>query len=250
MTITIILIYVIARQVWGWSRIVAGVVTPVFLAIDLAFLGANSLKILGGGWVPLVIAGVLFTLASTWKTGRRILMTKLQQQAYPLRTFLDNLENNPPIRVPGTAVFMAAGYWGTPPALLHNLQHNKVLHERVVVLTVSTAEVPRVPGDERVQEIERLGHGFYRVILRFGFMDDPNVPAALRALPVDAGLHIDLEDTAFFLGRETLLATPRPGMALWREKLFGAMSRNASRATAFFRLPPDRVVEIGMHVEI
>ena len=154
-----------------------------------------------------------------------------------------------PYLVPIALVFMTGSHWGTPPPLLHNLQHNKVVHEQVVVLTILTAEVPHVPEAERAQ-VERLAGGFYRIVLHYGFMDDPNVPTALQALPPEHGLRIEMRETAFFLGRETLLATNRPGMALWREKLFAAMSRNASRATAFFRLPADRVVEIGMHVEI
>ena len=249
MTVTTVLAYVISRQVWGWSRPVAAVILSAFLAVDLAFLGANLLKVRDGGWVPLLIAAVIFTLLSTWKSGRRVLSARLVERAHPLPRFLERLRQDPPIRVPGTAVFMTGNSRGVPPPLLHNLEHNKVLHQQVVFLTVSTAEVPHVPESERAR-VERLADHLHRVTLTFGFMDDPDVPRALQGLPEEHGLRIDTSHTTFFLGLETLLATERPGMSRWREKLFAVMSRNARRATAFFRIPPDRVVEIGMHIEL
>jgi KUP system potassium uptake protein len=249
MTITTILAYVIARQVWRWSRLVTWAFIPVVLAIDLAFLAGNALKIVDGGWVPLVVAVAIFTLLTTWKTGRRLLDERLQERLLPLDRLFERLGRNPPLRVPGTAVFMTSATQGVPPPLLHNLQHNKVLHRQVVLLTVQTADVPHVASGE-CATIERLADDFFRVTLRYGYMDQPDVPAALAALPDASALRIDPGDVTYFLGRETLLATERPGMAIWREKLFGRMARNAERATAFFRIPPAQVIEIGMQVEL
>lgn len=249
MTITTILAYVIARQVWGWSRWVTWAFTPIFLAIDLAFLGGNALKILDGGWVPLGIALIIFTLLTTWKTGREILYQRLQEHARPLGRLLKRLADEPPLRVPGTAVFMSGTPEGVPPSLRHNLRHNKVLHEQVVLLTIVTTEVPHVPAGECVK-VERLADGFYRVRLEYGFMDHPDVPAALATLKPEHGLRIDPKETTFFLGRENVVATERPGMAIWREKLFGLMARNAQRPTAFFRIPAEQVIEIGMQIEM
>jgi len=249
MTVTTVLAYVVARQVWGWSRPVAGIILSVFLAVDLAFLGANLLKVRDGGWVPLVMAAAIYTLMSTWKQGRRLLAARLMERAHPLDRFLERLAKDQPLRVAGTAIFMTGNSKGVPHPLLHNLEHNKVLHDQVVLLTVTTAETPHVPRAER-GKVERLRDNIYRVTLAFGFMDDPDVPKALQRLPKDQPLRIDLAQTTFFLGLETLFSTARPGMARWREKLFAYMSRNARRATAFFRIPPDRVVEIGMHVEL
>jgi KUP system potassium uptake protein len=248
MAITTILAYVVSRQVWGWNRFASVVVTAVFLTVDLAFFGANALKILHGGWVPLVIAAGVFTLLSTWKTGRATLGARLRDRAYPFAQFLKDLNRSRPYRVPGTAIFMTGSGAGVPPTLLHNLQHNKVLHARVVLLTVTTEDVPHVAPDKHI-DVEPLSEGFFRLILRYGFMEEPSVPEAIsdaRAL----GLPIDKDDITYFLGRETLLAANRPGMAPWRERLFSLMSRNAMRATAFFKIPPERVVELGMQVEL
>lgn len=249
MTITTILAYVIARRVWGWSRQVTLAITAVFLVVDLSFLGGNSLKILHGGWVPLVIALFVFALLSTWKTGRGVLFSRLAEHMYPVERLLEQVRREMPLRAPGTAVFMTGAGQGVPVSLVHNLRHNKVVHAQVVLLTVATAEVPHVPEAERPR-IEHLGEHIYRITLTYGFMDQPDVPAALLALPQEDGLHIDLSDTTFFLGRESILSTNRPGMARWRERLFEFMSRNAQRATAFFRIPPDRVIEIGVLVEM
>jgi KUP system potassium uptake protein len=249
MTITTILAYVVARQVWGWSRLRAGAIALVFITVDLAFFGANTLKLLSGGWVPLVIAVVIFTLMTTWRKGRKILYQRQTERSYPFARFLADIKHRPPIRVPGTAVFMTGSGTGTPPTLMHNLEHNKVVHTQVVLLTVVTAEVPHVPPPERLT-IEPLGECFFRVTLRYGFLDDPDVPSALEDLPPDSSLKIKLSETTFFLGVETLLPTKDPSMAVWREKIFAFMSRNAYRATAFFRIPPDRVVELGMQIEL
>jgi KUP system potassium uptake protein len=221
----------------------------VFLVVDLAFLGANLLKVMDGGWVPLAIAASIYALMSTWKQGRRVLAARLKERAYPLDHFLRRMTEEKPVRVPGTAVFMTGNPGTVPHPLLHNLEHNKVLHEQVVLLTVTTSEAPHVPRPERAK-VQRVADNMYRVTLTFGFMDDPDVPKALHRLPRDSALRIDLSETTFFLGLETLLSTARPGMSRWREKLFAYMSRNARRATAFFRIPPDRVVEIGIHLEL
>jgi KUP system potassium uptake protein len=248
MIITAILLHVVATSRWKWPLPVALLVTGTFLLIDVAFLGANLLKFLQGGWLPLVIAIAIYTLMTTWKTGRRILAERLTARAVPLEDFMAAVEANPPVRVPGTSVFMTAQPRGTPPALAHNLRHNKVLHEYVVVLTVTTRTVPHVPEEDQVT-VQPLGRNIFNVAVRYGFMQDPHVPDAL-ALARKRGLVMDEDDVTFFLGRETILVTRRPGMAVWREKLFVLMARNAVRATAFFRLPPERVVELGVQVEM
>jgi KUP system potassium uptake protein len=185
---------------------------------------------------------------TTWKTGRRLVAERLTARAIPLDDFIATVAAMRPVRVPGTAVFMTAQPTGTPPALAHNLRHNKVLHEHVVVLTVSTAQQPHVAPDQRVS-VEPLGHDLFNVRVQYGFMEDPDVPEALRQAR-EQGVPIDAEDLTFFLGRETIIVTRRKGMAIWREKLFVVMARNAVRATAFFRLPPERVVELGVQVEM
>ena len=248
MMITAVLLYVIATERWKWPTPLALLVIGVFLAIDLAFFGANMLKILQGGWVPLLIAAFLFTLMTTWKTGRRIVAERMTARAIPLEQFMTAIASTPPLRVPGTAVFMTAQPRGTPPALTHNLRYNKVLHQHIVVLTVTTASTPHVSDEEQVT-VEAFGHGVYNVRVQYGFMQDPNVPDALRRAEAQ-GLEIDTEDVTFFLGRETLIVTKRQGMATWRERLFVLLARNAVRATAFFRLPAERVVELGVQVEL
>lgn len=248
MTITTILFYFVARERWAWSRPVALAVAGVFLIIDVAFLGANLLKIPHGGWFPLVVGAVVFTLLATWKRGRQILSKRLRENAPDRASFLEGLMAHPPHRVPGTAVFMYGSAQQAPPALLHNLKHNRVLHERVVFLIVRTDEVPFVAEHERVA-VSALNHGMWQVDLRYGFMEDVDIPAALATIRQE-GLAFKPMETTYFLGRETVIASGHPGMALWRERLFALMSRNAQTATAFFRLPPNRVVELGAQVEI
>jgi KUP system potassium uptake protein len=248
MVITAMLLQVVATERWGWPPIVASVVTGLFLVIDLAFFGANALKITHGGWLPLVIGWILFTLMTTWKTGRRIVAARLTARAIPIEDFLASVAEAQPARVPGTAVFMTAQPKGTPPALAHNLRYNKVLHEHVVTLLITTQPVPHVPPDEQVS-VRPLGQGVFDVRVHYGFMEDPNVPEAL----INAckhGLTLDENDVTYFLGRETLIVTKAPGMAMWRERLFVLMARNAVRAPTFFRLPAERVVELGVQVEI
>ena len=248
MVITAVLLLVVAIERWHWHPAAAYAVTGIFLAIDLAFFGANALKIAHGGWLPLVIGWLLFTLMTTWKTGRQLVAARLTARAVPIEQFLLDVEGARPARVPGTAVFMTAQPRGTPPALAHNLRYNKVLHEHVVTLMVTTQPVPHVAPDERVT-VRALGQGVFDVLARYGFMEDPNVPEALAAAKAH-GLELDEEDVTYFLGRETLIVTRAPGMAMWRERLFILMARNAVRATTFFRLPPERVVELGVQVEI
>ena len=248
MVITAILLQSVATERWGWPPALAYAVTGVFLIIDLAFFGANALKIAHGGWLPLVIGGSLFTVMTTWKTGRRIVAERLTARAVPIEEFLTTVAEVPPARVPGTAVFMTAQPKGTPPALAHNLRYNKVLHKHVVTLMVTTQPVPHVPPNKQTT-VRPLGQGVFEVIVRYGFMEDPNVPEALvRAC--EQGLILDAEDITYFLGRETLIVSKNPGMAMWRERLFAIMTRNAVRATTFFRLPPERVVELGVQVEL
>jgi KUP system potassium uptake protein len=191
---------------------------------------------------------MLFTMMTTWKTGRRLVAERLTARAIPLDDFIATVEEIKPARVPGTAVFMTAQPTGTPPALAHNVRYNKVLHEHVVILTVSTAQRPHVAADDRVS-VEHLGHDLYNVRVQYGFMEDPDVPEALLQASAQ-GLVLDLDDLVYFLGRETIIVTRRRGMAIWREHLFVLMARNAVRATAFFRLPPERVVELGVQVEM
>jgi KUP system potassium uptake protein len=248
MLITTMLAYLVARGAWGVRRVVAGSIALFFFLIEFSFFGANLLKVAHGGWFPLVVGAVVYTLLSTWKRGRALLASRMRERLYPFDQFLRDIEAYPPQRVTGTAVFMTSNLTGTPPTLLHNLQHNKVLHERVILLTVVTSDIPYVAANKRT-EIETLGHGFYRLTVRYGFMEEPDVPDAL-ARASSQGFKIDLDETTFFLGLETLLATRRPGLPLWRERLFVLIARNAVRANAFFKIPPDRVVELGMQVEL
>ncbi len=249
MVITTILFYVVARQRWGWSLLVAGALAAFFLVIDLSFFGANIIKVAHGGWFPLLLAAAVFVVMTTWKKGRRILNERIQTEAEPLDEFLQHVMRNPPHRVSGTAVFMNGNATRTPAALLHNLEHNKVLHERVVFLTVKTKLIPYVPATERV-EVETIGNGFYRLRVFYGFMEDPDIPKVLDSLNIP-GLSWEPQQTTYFLGRETIMASRRrPDMALWREKIFALISKNATSATAYFCLPPDRVVELGSQIEI
>ena len=248
MLITTLLLYVVMRERWRWSLPLAAAVVGCFLIIDLAFWGANLLKIPHGGWFPLVVGAVIFALMSTWKRGRQILSERLSEGALPLDLFVRGLGTKSPPRVPGIAVFMFRNPEATPPALLHNLKHNKVLHERVVFLAVLTAEVPHIPTESRTT-VEDLGHGCYRVLLNYGFMQEPNVPEALAALK-DKGMEFPRLETTYFLGRETLIPSTKPGMAIWREHLFATMNRNGRTATSFFSLPPNRVVELGAQIEL
>ena len=248
MLITTLMFYVMSREVWRWSFARAAIVSGLFLCVDVPFFGANMLKIRSGGWVPLAIAAAIFLLMTTWKRGREILAKRMLEKTVPLKMLLADLAAEPPIRVPGTAVFMYGTADHTPPALVHNLAHNKVLHEKVVFLTVVTQDVPHVSPPERVT-IRHIGKGFHTVVARYGFMDDPDIEDVLGSCRAQS-LDIRMEGATFFLGRETLVASERPGMAQWREQLFAFMSRNALRATAFFKIPANQVFEVGAQVEL
>src|SRR6266853_1177969 len=248
MLITTLMFYVMSREVWRWSFARAAIVSGLFLWVDLLFFGANMLKIRYGGWVPLLIAAMIFLLMTTWKRGREILAKRMLEKTVPLKMLLADLAAEPPTRVPGTAVFMYGTADHTPPALVHNLAHNKVLHEKVVFLTVVTEDVPHVEPTERVT-VKRMGKGFHSVVARYGFLDDLDIEAVLGCCRAES-LDIRTEGTTFFLGRETLVPSDRPGMPQWREELFAFMSRNALRATAFFKIPANQVFEVGTQVEL
>jgi KUP system potassium uptake protein len=249
MIITVLLLYIMMVERWKWPLPAAVMVMGVFLTIDLAFFGANALKIMQGGWLPLVVAIAIFTVMTTWRTGRTIVAERLSQRSVTLEDFYTIIEYMKPVRVPGTAVYMTAQGAGTPAALVHNLQYNKVLHERIVILNIITVQRPHCSEEERVV-VDVLRHGMYNVKLFYGFMEDPHVPRALLRAAKERGMKFDYQDVVYFLGRQTILVTDRQGMAIWREKLFVLMSRNAVRATAYFRLPPERVVELGVQVEM
>ena len=248
MVITTLLAFVVVRGLWGWSRLVAIAVIGVFLVIDLALFSANLLKIVEGGWFPLAMGLAVFTLMATWRKGRRILLAKLRGDSVSLQSFFDRISEQNPPRVKGTAVFMTGLRQDVPYALLHNLKHNKVLHERVVLLTVLTEEIPYVAPAERIA-IRPLERGFLRIVVRYGFMEDPDVPQVLGQCDA-LGYEFNMLETSFFLGRERLVPTVRPELARWREWMFIHMSRNATSATDFFHIPPNRVVELGTQVEL
>jgi KUP system potassium uptake protein len=247
MLIDTCLLAVVLFVLWQWNRIAAGALVAIFFLVDLAYFAANLTKVPDGGWFPLLIGFIAFTLLTTWAKGRQLMLNRLQESAIPVAVFVKSAINSAS-RVPGTAVFMTSASDGVPHALLHNLKHNKVLHERVLLLTVRIEDVPYV-GDGRRTSLEDLGQGFYRMIIRYGFMEDPDVPAAL-ANATDCGPVFKMMDTSFFLARQTLIASSKPGMAIWREKLFAWMLRNAESAMEFFKLPTNRVVELGSQVEI
>src|SRR6476661_1406348 len=237
MVITTVLFYVVSRRVWHWNALSAGALAAFFLVIDLAFFGANVIKVAKGGWLPLLLAGLVFSVMTTWKNGRKILNERLRTLSRPLDDFLAGIEARRPLRVPGTAVFMNGVATRTPPALVRNLEHNKVLHERIVFVTVKTRQVPFVPTEQRL-EVEALGGGCYRLRIYFGFMEEPNIPKVLASIS-DPEIAIDPQATTFFLGRQTIIATRRrAGMARWRERLFSRISLNATTATAYFCIPP------------
>ncbi len=248
MLIDSILIYFVMRRLWRWSKPIALAITVPLFFIDLAFLSSNSLKIPEGGWFPLLIGGIVFTLLTTWKRGRVVLMDRLAEDSMPLEPFIESIRDNPPVRVPGTGIFLTSTPNRVPHALLHNLKHNKVLHERVVFLTVVTRDIPRVPVTERLQ-IDELGCSFWRIEASYGFVENPDVPALLELCEV-RGLAFDMMDTSFFVSRETLIPTVAPGMAMWRERLFVSLSKNAVKASDFFHVPTNRVVELGTQVEL
>ena len=248
MVTTSLLAFVVIRDRWGWSLPLSVAVIAGFLLIDLAFLGANLLKVLSGGWVPLVLAVALCVTMTTWRQGREAVANMLREGSLPTEIFLERLDEKQPIRVPGTAIYLTGDREMLPNALLHNLKHNKVLHERVVFLTVKTLGVPRVPRRERVR-VEQLRPDFLRMTVYYGFMQTPHVPRAL-ATAKRLGLEFDKMDTSFFVGRETLMPSVNPALSGWRENLFIILSKNAASVTEFFRIPTYRVVELGTQIPI
>lgn len=247
MLIDTCLVVVLVTAVWRWKKWVVIPVAVAFFVIDWAYFAANLTKVPDGGWFPLAIGAVAFTLLTTWARGRKLMRERMAEVELPLDIFAKSAHSSTQ-RVPGTAIFMSAATSGVPSALLHNIKHNKVLHERVVVLTVNIAGVPYVDPEERI-EITDLGQGFYRLVLNYGFMEETDIPGALKQSAMCGG-KFDMMQTSFFLSRQTLLSAKNPGMAVWREKLFSWMLRNAATPMDFFRLPTNRVVELGSQVEI
>jgi KUP system potassium uptake protein len=248
MVMTTLLLYVIARHAWHWPVLVAGTVTGTFLLIDLGFFSANVLKIWQGGWLPLVLGLALFTLMTTWSGGRALVTNYLHLTMPPLAQFLTDLLARHPVRVPGHAVFLTQSHEITPPAFLQNVRHNTVLHELVVFLTIVTARVPLVPRAQQL-DIGQFAPGIYRVTMRHGFMEMPEIPVLLLQCH-EQGVPVNLQDATFFLSRINSLATPKPGMALWREHLFVFLSRNSRRTSSFLGIPSEQAVEIGVVVDI
>jgi KUP system potassium uptake protein len=253
MMITTLLFHRVARERWGWPRWRAWPLTFVFLLVDAAFFGANVVKIEEGGWFPLAAGLGVFALMSTWKRGRSALSAQLSDAGLPLSLFVPELERHPPLRVPGTAVFMTSTPGQAPPVLLHHLKHNKALHERVILVSVVIEEIPRMRRRERAT-VTRLGCGFHQVVARYGFMETPDIPAMLSKLSADElpGPRIDRSsmETTYYLGRETLLPGGPSRLAYWRKRLFIVLARNAQTASAFFGLPPNRVVELGAQIQL
>jgi KUP system potassium uptake protein len=247
MFIDTLLIAAVLISLWRWPLWKALPLVLTFIVVDLAYLGANLIKVPDGGWVPLVIGFLIFALLTTWSRGRALMRQTMTEGSLPIEIFAKSAHSSA-TRVPGTAIFMASSVSGVPSALLHNIKHNKVLHERVVILTVAIQDVPTVDPADRY-ELTSLGAGFYRVVLRYGFLDETDIPAALAEVG-GCGERFEMMNTSFFLSRQTLLTAKNPGMAIWREKLFAWMLRNAATPMEFFRLPTNRVVELGSQVEI
>ncbi len=248
MVVTTILMFICSRRIWGWTLLIAGLVVLSLLLVDFAFLGSNLLKFNEGAWFPLLITLLLYFVFITWKRGRTILGDRIRREQLPMNLLLSDLDKNPPLRVPGTAVFMSSNPLGVPRTLLHNFKHNRVLHERVILLTIVAEEVPRVSTQKRI-EINELGHNFFRILAHYGFMETPNVPNILD-LARNHGLEYVPNDTTFFLGRETLVLGRSRHMYKFQKHLFIFMSRIAQDATQHFGIPTNRAIEIGIQVEI
>jgi len=248
MLATTILTFFVIRYRWKLNLLICWGATGFFLLIDVLFFSANALKLFNGGWFPLLLGCALFTVMLTWRSGRELVFQNLQKHAIPLEDFLSSLFMAPPARVPGTAIFLRGESDGVPHAMLHNLSHNKVLHERVVFFTVHIVEEPFVPPSEQVSIID-LGHQCYQLNVHYGFKDEPDIPAVL-SLCSSCGLDFEMMETSFFIARQTVISTPGAGMAPWREHLFVAMSRNARGAADYYQIPTNRVIELGTQVEI
>jgi KUP system potassium uptake protein len=250
MLIDTLLLALVARTMWPKARHWVLPLCVLFAIVEFAFLIANGVKFLDGAWFPVVLGIIVFTVLRTWRRGRELLHAEIRKEGIQLDTFLPGLMLAPPTRVPGTAIFMTAQTGVVPHALLHNLKHNKVLHERNVFLTVETMNVPHAPKEKRLKIESIGGEDFYRVVIKFGFMETPDVPLALMRSCDKGGIHFDPMDTTYFASRETVIASRHRGMPFWRDKLFAVMHRNAAPATGFFRIPSNRLVELGAQVEI
>jgi KUP system potassium uptake protein len=248
MTITTVMTFYVIRYGWKYPLLPCVLATGFFFIIDVTFFASNMLKLFAGGWFPIVIGIGMFTLMITWKQGRKLMARRLRDEALDLKSFLEAVFVSPPTRVPGTAVFLSAEAGLTPNALMHNLKHNKVLHEYNLFVSVRHHEVPWIGFDKRI-EMDTLGHDCWQVVLHFGFKNDPDVPEALKLLK-DRGVPMDDMDTSYFLSRDIVIPTMGEGMAMWREKLFASMHKNASGAADFLNLPANRIVELGSKVEI
>lgn len=252
MVITTMLGYVAMRNLWHWNRIAAISVAVLFLLIDLCFFAANLLKILEGGWYPLLAGAFIYLLMSTWMTGQEVVAAQIRDLVQPIKSYLENLDLRTVKKVPGTAIYLARSPLSTPPALLHNIEHNKVLHRRIIFITVGVKNVPHVRSEDRITfeklAREKLPRGAYRVLVKYGYMDRPDIRAVIRIIR-NRHLKIDLEETTFFLGRDTLVPTKSIGMSKWRDSLFLFMARNADRAVSYYNLPPERVLEIGSQIK-
>ncbi len=248
MVITTFLALIVAQRKWKWSWAQSVPIFSFFAILDIAFFGSNIIKVEHGGWVPLLIGAMIYLLMTTWNKGRKILYHRLKERSLSIEEFCAKLLRSPPLRVSGTAMYLSGDPWGVPVPLLHNLKHNKVLHERVAILTIITKEVPSVHKEKRVS-IQEIIPNFYRIMVYYGFMEIPKMKHILEACR-NQDIHFNVNETTFVLGRETILPSNTPGMWIWRERLFALMSRNAQRPTAFFRIPPDQVIEVGIQIEI
>jgi KUP system potassium uptake protein len=248
MLLNTLLVVIVARRIWGWSYWRVIPVGLIFLGVDLLLLTAVADKFIYGGWFPLALGVLVFTIMLTWRRGRELVMREIKRAGLSLEPFIASISAHPPLRVAGTAIFLTANPEGVPNALLHNLKHNKVLHERNIILTVEILDEPVVDATLR-KTVESLTDDFYRLTLRYGFSEDPNIPLALAGVS-QCGFPFDMMDTTFFISRESIVAGNRPGMVLWRDRLFEYLARNASSATAFFQIPGNRLIELGTQVEI
>jgi len=250
MFITTVFLYTVARRLWGWKIWTSLLLAGVFLSVDFTFFFSNLLKVASGGWVPLLVAGIVFLVTTTWRRGRAELRRQLIDRSVPVELFLKDLEISKPIRVPGTAVFLTGNPTGIPSTLLHNFKHNQALHKTIVLLNIRTEDVSRVRPDDRI-EVQELGEGLYRVILRYGFFESPDVPEALQKVRIE-GCDFDMMKTSFFLGRESLVLgrTSVSSMFRWQKRMFAFLSRNSLDPSKFFRIPPNRVIELGVQLEL
>jgi len=246
MLLTSILMFVAMREIWGWPLPLSLVIAGVFIVVDASFVSANMMKVFDGGWFPLVVAAIIFYLMFTWRQGRHELMLRLERDTMPLKGFITDVQTK--TRVPGTAIYMTGRLDVVPVPLLHNLKHNKVLHQRIVLLNVITANVPRIAADRRI-EVNELGGNFYSVAVQYGFMEQPNIPRALAQCR-SHDLEFSMMDTSFFVGRLSIVASKQSHLTALQHRVFEAMHRNALPATEFFRIPPNRVIELGGQVAI